>query len=218
MNVLVPTKINDITLEQYQKFAKVNVEGADQEFLLHKSIELFCDVDINIVSKFPLKDAEALYKDISHVLNQEESFVTQFEHNGVKYGFIPKLEDMTLGEYIDLEDGLKEISQFHKAAAVMYRPITKSVKNFYKVEAYNPSPEKHAIAKTMPLGIITAAVVFFYRIANELLADSQDYSKKLLKEQMISLEKDSLQGNTAGSIASTHFAKVIRQNMDLLQK
>ena len=218
MNVLVPTNINDITLDQYQRFAKVNVEGAEQEFLLHKSIEIFCDVDMNTVSKFPLKDAEAIYKDITHVLNQEEAFVTQFEHNGVKYGFIPKLEDMTLGEYIDLEDGLKEISQFHKAAAVMYRPITKSVNNFYKVEDYNPSADQHAEAKTMPLGVITAAVVFFYRIANELLEGSQDYSKKLLKEQTILLEKDSLQPNTAGLTASMHFAEVIRQNMDLLQE
>ena len=47
MNISVPTKINDITLEEFQRFDKINIENQDSDFLLHKTIEIFCGVDIN---------------------------------------------------------------------------------------------------------------------------------------------------------------------------
>ena len=129
MNISVPTNINDITLEQYQKFSKVNTgDGVDQEFFIHKVIEIFCGVDILTVSKFPLKDATDISNEVLELINRETPFQDRFTLDGVDYGFLPDLQAMTLGEYIDLEDSLKDIQEFHKCAAVMYRPIKKSLK------------------------------------------------------------------------------------------
>ena len=217
MKILIPTDINDITLEQYQRFALVNVEGAEQEFLMHKCIEIFCDVDIKLVSKFPLKDAEEIYLQLMAILNDNVKFQTRFEFNGVEYGFIPELAKMSLGEFIDLEEGLKDPKEYHKALCAMYRPIVKDYKGLYTIEPYEPNPLKHDEAKQMPLGIVTSAVVFFYNIANELLQASPDYIKKLMKTTD-SVEKINLQKSTGGSIAFMHYAKVIQQNLDLLLK
>ena len=39
------------------------------------------------------------------------------------------LDDMTLGEYIDLDNTLGEWQEMHKAMSILYRPITFQRKN-----------------------------------------------------------------------------------------
>ena len=212
MKVNVPTHINDITLLQFQKYSKINTEDQDEEFLIHKTIEIFCDVDIRVVSQFPIKDAKEIVEDIHTVLDQTVKFTDRFTLEGVEYGFIPDLSAMSLGEYIDLEDGLKDTKEFHKAAAVMYRPVVKSFKELYTIDGYDASLDRQALMLDAPIGIISSAVVFFYSIVNELLEGSQNYSKSLLEIAKTTLEKDSSVQNMAGLPAYTHLAEVMLQN------
>lgn len=214
MKIKVPTNINDIPLEEYQRFSKVNIEGADQEFLLHKTIEIFCEMDIRDVALLPLKTAQDLYEEINTVLEQSSTFSRRMTIDGVEYGFIPDLESMTLGEYIDLEDGLKDVSQFHKAAAAMYRPIVKQYKELYTIEPYTASLSAHEAMKKAPLGEISAAVVFFWRIVSELSQVTPHYSKALVKETLTTLEKDSSHLNTDGLIAYTRLLTEMQPNTD----
>lgn len=214
MEIKVPTKINDITLGEYQKFDLVNVDNQEADFLLHKTIEVFCDVDIKIVSKFPLKDASEISEEIHSVLAQEVPFQTKFTLEGVDYGFIPDLTKMSLGEYIDLEDALKETKSFHQALAVMYRPIVKEYKNLYTIEPYDASIDRQILMKDAPLGTASAAVVFFYNIGNELLQASQAYSKNLKTQNMTTLERVSSPKNMDGLTASMHFLKVVSQSLE----
>tara|TARA_R110002050_G_scaffold39652_1_gene97243 strand:- start:418 stop:1083 length:666 start_codon:yes stop_codon:yes gene_type:complete len=216
MKIEVPTNINDITLEQFQKFSKINNEDQDEEFLLHKTIEIFCGVDIALVSKFPLKDVKDIVEDVLAVLDQKAPFTDRFELGGIEYGFIPDLTAMSLGEYIDLEDGLKSTDEFHKAASVMYRPVKKSFKELYSIDGYDASIDRQSLMKGAPVGIISAAVVFFYSIVNELLVGSQSYSRKELTKAGTTLEKVNLPQNMDGSQAYTHFVEVIRQNINQL--
>jgi hypothetical protein len=212
MKVNVPTHINDITLLQFQKYSKINTDDQDEEFLMHKTIEIFCDVDIKVVSQFPIKDAKEIVEDIHTVLDQTVKFTDRFTLDGIEYGFIPDLSAMSLGEYIDLEDGLKDTKEFHKAAAVMFRPVIKSFKELYTIDGYDASLERQALMLEAPIGIISSAVVFFYSIVNELLEGSQNYSKSLLEIAKTTLEKDSSVRSMDGLAAYTHLAGVMLQN------
>ena len=120
---------------------------------------------------------------------------------------------MSLGEYIDLEDALKETKTFHKAMSVMYRPIVKSFSNLYTIESYDASPDRQELMKSAPLGIASSAVVFFYHIVKELLEVSQHYSKTLEEESLTTLEKHSSPKNMDGLTASMHFLRVVSQNL-----
>jgi len=213
MNIQIPTELNDITLEQYQAFDLINNDEQEQEFKLHKTISIFTEVDMDTVSKFPIKDAEEIAEDIQKVLQKENPFNRFFTLNGIKYGFIPSLEDISLGEYIDLEDGLKDVKQFHKAAAVMFRPIVKSYGDLYTIEPYTATLERMEIMKKAPLGSITAAVVFFCSIVNVLQRVSQLYSKKLLTDSKDILEKTNLPASTDGLTAYSHLVGVISQSI-----
>jgi hypothetical protein len=59
LKVIVPTSLSEITLEQYQRFARL--EG-DEEFLTKKMLEIFCNVPLD---KLP----NIRFKDVSGVLN-----------------------------------------------------------------------------------------------------------------------------------------------------
>ena len=214
MKIQVPTHINDITLEQYQRFALINTEEQDKEFFMFKTIEIFCGVDIALVSKMRLKDAESISNEVLEVLQQNVPFTNKFELDGVKYGFIPDLQSISLGEFIDLEEGLSKDKDFHKAASVMFRPIVKEFGELYTIDGYEASTEMHHIMKQAPVGIISAAIVFFYSIAKELLKASQDFSSQEKAEAMTILEKLNSQRNTGGLTLSTLYAEAMLQSIN----
>lgn len=198
MKIHVPTDLNDITVSQYQRFMAANTEDADQDFLLFKTIEIFCDVDIKLVSQFPLADAQDIAAEIHAVLDQHKPFQSSFELNGIEYGFLPDLENISIGEYIDLESGLSDVKDLHKAAAVMFRPIRKRKGELYAVVDYKGSNAEGNDAKSFPMGAVSAGIVFFYNIANELLAGFRRYSKN--KQAMIDQQiiRDSLNSLRSG--------------------
>ena len=210
----MPTHINDITLEQYQRFALINTEEQDKEFFMFKTIEIFCGVDIALVSKMRLKDAESISNEVLDVLQQNVPFTNKFELDGVKYGFIPDLQAISLGEFIDLEEGLSKDKDFHKAASVMFRPIVKEFGELYTIDGYEASTEMHHIMKQAPVGVISAAIVFFYNIANELLKASQDFSSQEKAEAMTILEKLNSQRSTGGLTLSTLYAEAMLQSIN----
>ena len=214
MKIQVPTHINDITLEQYQKFALINTEEQDKEFFMFKTIEIFCGVDISLVSKMRLSDAESISNEVLEVLQQNVPFTNKFELDGVKYGFIPDLQAISLGEFIDLEEGLSKDKDFHKAASVMFRPIVKEFGELYTIDGYEASTEMHHVMKQAPVGVISAAIVFFYNIANELLKASQDFSSQEKAEAMTILEKLNSQKNTVGLTLSTLYAEAMLQSIN----
>ena len=214
MKIQVPTHINDITLEQYQRFALINTEEQDKEFFMFKTIEIFCGVDIALVSKMRLSDAESISNEVLAVLQQNVPFTNKFELEGVKYGFIPDLQSISLGEFIDLEEGLSKDKDFHKAASVMFRPIVKEFGELYTIDGYEASTEAHHIMKQAPVGIISAAIVFFYNIAKELLKASQDFSSQEKAEAMTILEKLNSQRNTGGLTLSMLYAEAMLQSIN----
>jgi len=214
MKIQVPTHINDITLEQYQRFALINTEEQDKEFFMFKTIEIFCGVDIALVSKMRLSDAESISNEVLDVLQQNVPFTNKFELDGVKYGFIPDLQAISLGEFIDLEEGLSKDKDFHKAASVMFRPIVKEFGELYTIDGYEASTEMHHIMKQAPVGVISAAIVFFYNIANELLKASQDFSSQEKAEAMTILEKLNSQRSTGGLTLSTLYAEAMLQSIN----
>jgi hypothetical protein len=214
MKVQIPTDINDITVEEYLKFTAVNKEDADEEFLIHKTISVFCGIDMKDVLNIDLQDAIDISQEIYAVLNQNAKFQDKFKLDGVEYGFIPNLEELSLGEYIDLETYLKEEKDLHKVAAVMYRPIIKQYKDLYDIEGYSASIKRQELMKRAPIGVISQAVVFFYNIANELLMDSPHYLENQAKEVQETIQQEvNLLKNTDGLTPSTYLAKVMSETL-----
>lgn len=208
MNVLIPENINEITLSQYMDFDKSNKEDSDNEFLIHRIINIFCGIRMKDCLNIPLDEAEDIADTIAGVLQQESKLKTRFTHNNVEYGLIPNLSKITLGEYVDLEEYLKDTQTLHKAMAVLYRPVTKSFKDLYDIKPYTSANEHCEEFKSMPCGIATAATVFFWSLSKELLTDSLNYLPKEL-ENKTTVQNHNSQQNMDGSLAFSHWLKAI---------
>ena len=169
LKVIVPTALSEITLDQYQRFARL--EG-DEEFLTHKMLEIFCGVPLANLPNVRIKDVSHISKHIMAMINEKPPLTPTFTMGDTKYGFIPELDNITYGEFVDLDGYLQDVQDLHKVMAVLYRPITSEVKHRYLIEPYEGSNKYAEQMKQAPMSVAMGASLFFWRLGNELLRAS----------------------------------------------
>ena len=198
VKIQVPESLREISLEQYQAYNKINTEqNQNSNFLLHKTIEIFCNLNLQNVIKVEFNSVVKVAKMINDLFNQDVKLVPTFTMNGVGYGFIPDLDKITLGEYIDLDNTLSDWNNMHKAMAVLYRPIKDTLKEKYIIEDYKGSEgaEKY---KQMPLDIVMGSILFFYNLKNELLKTTLKYLNKEALMKLTIQQREDLLGSGDG--------------------
>jgi len=207
LEINVPENLNEITLEQYQRFDKINTEeNQDSNFLLHKTVEIFCGLELKDIATIRVNSIKEILGDIDKVFSEKTDLVPTFTLDGIEYGFIPNLDDMTIGEFIDLDENLTEWETIHKAMSVLYRPINYKKEDKYLVEDYT-GLDKAELFKKMPLGIVMGAMVFFYRLNNELLEITLNYLKREVPNQM---NTESLAALERSGVGSSRFMDSLR--------
>ena len=103
---------------------------------------------------------------LNSMLEVKPNHVERFTLNGIEYGFIPDLDEMSLGEYVDLDNNASKWESMHIAMNVLYRPIVTSKVGKYNIEEYTTSnPEKML---DMPLDAALGSLFFFYNLGMEL--------------------------------------------------
>lgn len=169
LELIVPTELKEIPLKHYQKFLAIAENTNDEIFLAEKMIQCFCGIELKEVVKIPFKEVEALSIHFANMFQKKTEFKNRFTLAGTEFGFIPNLENMSWGEYIDLEANISDIKTFHKAMAVMYRPITEKHGDKYKIEPYQSAANYSEVMEYAPLDIALGAKVFFWNLESELL-------------------------------------------------
>lgn len=182
LELTIPSKLSEIPLKHYQKFLELSKNTNDEVFLAEKMIQIFCGIELKEVVKIPYKEIEALSIHFAKLFEQKTNFQNRFTLSGVEFGFIPNLEEISWGEYIDLEANLNDISNFHKAMAVMYRPIKEKHGYKYLIEPYISSVTYAEVMEFCPLDIALASQVFFCNLENELLTATLYYLESQVKK------------------------------------
>lgn len=98
--------------------------------------------------------------------------------NGVRLGFIPDLNDLTLREHIDLDSYAQEIwkkdgndyTNLPKLMAILFRPVTDIFGKYYRIEPYDSERVKYYIdvVNLLTMDKVNGALVFFSTIVKEL--------------------------------------------------
>jgi hypothetical protein len=199
LEISIPTSLKEITLEQYQRFTSIAKSNPEGDFLQHKMIEIFCDVSLKEISLMKLKDINAITNKLGEMFNNNYPLIQTFKHNGLEFGFIPNLDEISLGEYTDLETYISDWDNMNKAMAVLYRPVINKLNKKYLIEEYKGSAEYAEAMLQMPLDVALGAMVFFYHLGNELLKSTLNYLEKD-KALMDLAEKHSLAANGVGIV------------------
>lgn len=213
VKISIPTNLNEIKLSQYQKFLKIVQDNEESDFLNHKMVQIFCGVDLNIVDAMRQKDVEDAVNTIGGLFKQMPPLQQKFEMNGTTFGFIPNLDDMSSGEYMDLDGYITNWDDMHRAMAVLYRPIKQKLGEKYLIEDYEGTERYAEQMKNMPLDVVLGSVVFFWHLGRELLKSTMDYLVE--NPQIATLNKVNLEKGGDGILQSMH---LLREMLDDLMK
>ena len=192
LTITVPTTLSDMTLHQYQMFVDIQNQNDDQTFIFQKMIEIFCGLDLKDTFKLKVSDVSDISQSIIKILETKPDLIQRFWYNEIEYGFIPNLEEITLGEFVDLESYMKEWKDMHLAMNVLYRPITISKKGKYQIKDYEASDTD--IMKKMPLDVCFSSLLFFYNLGIDLSSNLMDYLEEEQWNNLSQIETSSTKG------------------------
>jgi len=210
LNITLPTSLSEIPLHRYQQFIKMKDNSNDEEFIAQKMIQIFCGIKLGEAAKIKMKHLNELIEHFTSVFSQKPKLVHRFKIKDIEFGFIPRFDDITFGEYVDLENYLKDWKTYHKALSVMYRPIKTRYKDKYEIAEYEPNEDMQELMKHAPLDVAISSSFFLSNLGVELLKATQTYLQKELK----TMTKDST--NIAKDINLQKIGIGIQASMDSL--
>ena len=172
MKILIPTSLEDVTIEQFIKYNRITkLEEVDDEVIMVSVIANFCDLSVEDVLKIPVKDMKEIAQQIVDVLNTEPRDIQIYKD----LGRIPNFDKISAGEYIDLDKYFTDPENYHRAMAVLYRPIKKKFGSKYILEDYKGSDDSCESMLKLPLELLLSSMVFFSNLNSELLKATRDF-------------------------------------------
>jgi hypothetical protein len=210
LNITVPTNLSEITLRQYKHFLKIQKNVDDESFLNAKIVEIFCNMKLEDVMRLKFKDSEHIVSKLTEMFEQKPNLVTNFKLNNINYGFHPQLDDLTLGEYIDLDTFIGDWENIEKAMSVLYRPIVNKIKDKYTIEEYIVG--KDADVLDMPMDAVLSSIFFLWNLGLDLSKTMMNY---LDKEQTQALTEYLNSQPNGGGI--TQFTDLLKETLQDLK-
>lgn len=212
LKLSVPNSLKEIQLKQYQEFLKAQEESDDPKFIASKIMQIFCGISLSETVQVKMSEINRVSTIITEMFDEKPSLITSFKMNGVEYGFIPDLDDISFGEYVDLDTYLPKWDMMEKAMGVLYRPITQRIGKKYTIEEYKGGDFLEM--KEMPMDIVFGAMLFFYHLGIELSQVMMNY----LEEGKLNLtlqQKEALHLNGDGIHQFTRSLKEILGELNI---
>ena len=211
VEITIPDSLSEVTLDQYQRYLKIQENNTDEKFLASKMIEIFCGVKLTDTLKMKYSDVDNICNILVDMFNEKPQLVTKFKMKGVEYGFIPKLDDISLGEYVDLDTFLGDWDNMHRAMAVLYRPIDKKYGDKYSILDYEAGDGE--MMKDMPLEAVISSIIFFYHLGIDLSQAMMNYLEEQEETNLVQYLNSEQSGG--GISQFTHSLKGILDDLKI---
>lgn len=216
MKVIIPETLNEISIKQYLDFKKLVSLEQSEDFVRLTMISIFCRLTINDVKKLPLEEFISISVQLQNVLQEDKLHIERFTIDGVEYGFIPNLDNISTSEYLDIE-AFKEDEL--SLMALFYRPITARVGNSYRIKEYKNEEieERKEIMLKAPVSALFGSMVFFWNLSKDLLKHIR-YSSLVQQEDKNQMKiSEGVSANDGDGINQLIWSlMVIEQNMQKL--
>ena len=194
---------NDVTLDKWVKLISKKEKTKSQEAL--DTISILSDIPKKVINELAIGDVAILLKKIADLQAKEDTKLKKIiKLDGVEYGFHPNLEEITLGEYADIETYLKNglEDNLTKLIAVLYRPITERDGKDYSIEAYGISDTRMRAKKfeKMKARDVNSSLVFFWTLGKELSIILPLYLMEQSKMILDKMQENNLQTSGVGLV------------------
>ena len=128
----------DVTLEKWLKLIDFNSLSKAEE--AQQVISALSTIPKKLVNELSLKDVALMMEKLAELQAEKNSSLKKIiKLEGVEYGFHPDLEEITLGEYADLETLIKLGLEKHlpEIMAILFRPVVEKKNDIYTIAAYD---------------------------------------------------------------------------------
>ena len=174
----------DVTLEKWLKL--IDFHNGTKTKEAEETIAALSNIPKDLIKQLELKDVAVIMGKLAELQAEQDSSLKKIiEIDGVRYGFHPNLDEITLGEYADLETMIKNDIEKNmpEVMAILFRPIVEEQNNIYTIKAYDGNISIRAEEmKKMPAEQVQSALVFFYNLGKELSLTLPLYLMERLKE------------------------------------
>jgi hypothetical protein len=175
----------DVNLESWLRLIDDKSSTKSEEAV--NTINELSNIPKKLIKELGIQDVALIMSHISKVQQEQDlSLKRIIEIDGVEYGYMPDFEELTLGEYADIETFIKNglEDNITSLMAILYRPITEKKNNVYTIEAYDGKIKMRAEEmKKMSAEQVQSAMVFFYTFVNVLLKSIKSY---LMEQKIVS--------------------------------
>jgi hypothetical protein len=182
VKLTIPNEWSDITIGVYQEYVKIQESKASEKNKVIRSLALLCNTSPFVVKKMAYTDLLDIMNIIKGMIDtepKEEDFKKLFTFSDIEFGFVPNLNKLTTGEYIDLESYCKNpIENLHIIMSILYRKVINKVNDRYAIEPYNPDEFKEELFKDCPMNIALSSLGFFLTLGERLARISHRYLKQ----------------------------------------
>jgi len=203
VKITTPTSLGEIKLSKYKKFLRTTKDSEDINFINKQIVGIFCDLPDDVVNSITQKSFDEICVDITNLLktvnNQKLQRIVNYDSK--EYGFIPNLDDITVGEQADLSEYIKDWQNMGKALGVMYRPVTLKRKEAYLIKEYKGD----GVSLDMPLDVALGAYFFFVNLAKDLLNYIPNYIEKVAQQD------ENLQSSEVNGVGITQSMASLRE-------
>jgi len=168
ISITVPTALSDIKLSQYQKFLRTTKGSEDAKFVNRQLVGIFCNISDAIVNNMTLKSFNEVVDNLSELFDIEKKdipFIRIVKHEGKQIGFIPNLDEITVGEQADLTMYIEDWQKMDKAMGVLFRPVETMIKEKYIIQEY-----KENVSLDLTMDVVFGAYFFLINLLQDLLS------------------------------------------------
>tara|TARA_R110000824_G_scaffold138850_1_gene303760 strand:+ start:1044 stop:1697 length:654 start_codon:yes stop_codon:yes gene_type:complete len=212
LNLKIPTSLNEVTLRQYKEFLKIQENEKDNLLLNAQMIKIFCNQELENVMLLKVNDVEEITNSITEMFSEKPALVRKFSLGNVNYGFHPKMQELSLGEYIELDTYIGDWNNIEKAMNVLYRPILVTLKDSYSIKEHDVENAESVL--DMPMDAVLSSIFFLWNLGLELSQTMTNYLDNQVESETLT-QYLNFQANGNGIKAYTASLKEILQDLKI---
>lgn len=192
ITIKLPQELKDIKLKDYIKYSEIDFTDKSEEFLRIKILDIFYGITYDKYKKLKSYDVNLMVGNITTLLATKDcELVRNFKLNGLEFGFIPSLDDITFGELVDLESS----KNINDTLAILYRPITNKKRDKYTIEDYVAYTKYSNMFLELPMDIVYSALFFFVHLNRDCI---ESIKKSIMEKDSEVKKKKNLRKNGVG--------------------
>ena len=192
---------SDVTLEKW--ISLIDLETGSKIKEAEETIATLSDIPRKLIKELSISDVAIIMKKLSELQSRQDTVLTKvIEIDGIEYGMHPNLDDITLGEYADIESFIKEglEKNMPELMSVLFRPVIERKNEVYTIEAYDGNITIRAeTMKKMSSEQVQSVLVFFYNFVIGFSKIMPSFLIEQTQEKVEQLQMETLQNAGVGS-------------------